>query len=232
VATPNAINLGQGHWNSQASSPGLSGNVPVQPITSGNFTPPTAPVPFWDSELTQGLDPANGNVSPWDTVKLGGWTLPGRASVDSTRGRRIDVKKVKGQHYATLTFNGYDPARITINLSIWTQGQLDMLAAIMPVLEAPPAAYADGTFDALDIVHPSLQLRNITQVLIEEIGSLKASSIKGVWDLKIRCLEYKRIPKAPASATATGSAYNVKTAISTQGALITPGNDLNFTGPP
>lgn len=225
------FNLGQGQWNSQGSSWGNSGNVPVQQLTDSQAsTPPQAPVPFWDAELTQGLDPANGNLSPWDVVTIGGWTLPGKSVVDARRGRRIDVKQVKGKHYATLTFNGYDPAKVSIVTTIWTQPQLDLMAVILPILESPPAKFKDGSFQAFDIKHPALQLRQITQVLIEEIGCLRQSGVKGAWELRIQALEYRRVA-TQATATVTGSDLKVKTAISASGPLVTPGNDANFLGP-
>jgi hypothetical protein len=227
--------LGSGSWNSQSTAWGNSGNVPGdQPPGSNN----ELTQPFWDAQLQKGLDPSNSNLSAWDIVFIGGKQLPGTCKVSGKRGRRIDIKQAKGTHYATLTFNGYDPARISIAISIWTQAQYDVLDGLMSMLEAPPHFYVDKSvaggkvFQALDISHPSMRLMGVSQVLVESIDPLHPTSVKGVWEMGVHVIEYK-VVKTSATSTVQGSQnYSTPAVITGQGPLLTPGNDANQLAPP
>jgi hypothetical protein len=168
-------------------------------------------LPFWDEPL-MGIEPGNARLSPWDVVYIAGQALPGISRVTGKRGKRYDLKKVKGTDFAKLTKQGYEPAEIRITEQIWTPQQLHALELIMPMLEAPPLVSKDGTQLALEIRYPTLDLRGLNSVVIKEISLLHPSSIKGVWEQDITCLEYKPdTGKRDATATVDGSGYNVKT---------------------
>lgn len=167
-------------------------------------------VPFWEDPPST-LDPSNAQLSPWDVVVLGGQPLPGICSVTGKRGKRFDLKKVKGSDFAKLTKQGYEPAEIRITERIWTRQQLNALELIMPMLEAPTQVTPDGTTPALEIRYPALDLRQINSVVIKEISFLRPGSMKGVFEMDITCLEWKPQPKTNATATVDGATYNVKT---------------------
>jgi hypothetical protein len=113
-------------------------------------------VPIWETGSV-GPDPLPGG--PWDTVILGGITMPGRALVEATRRRKLDHKSAPGGDTTTSTDLGYEAAEITIKLTVWEQGQLDALydamakltpvpkkATVLPQREADgslPVPYAD-----------------------------------------------------------------------------------------
>lgn len=167
--------------------------------------PPPASVPFWDVPPTT-LDPAEGLTSPWDTVFFGGQKFPGLARVKSKKQKRIDVKKKKGDSSATMTFVGYGPAEIDVSLSIWTQGQFDSLQALMPIILPKPARPGVVTnFSPIDIVYPSLVLMNIRSIIIVSVDALEPSTPKGIWAMKITCLEYYQPTKTDQTTTARGS---------------------------
>lgn len=179
--------------------------------TSGNATTMVRrQIPFWEDPPAT-LDPSNAQLSPWDVVVLGGQALPGICSVTGKRGKRYDLKKVKGSDFAKLTKQGYEPAEIRITERIWTRQQFYALQLIMPMLEAPTKVSADGTVAALEIRHPALDLRSINSVVVKEISLLRPGSMKGVFEMDITCLEYKPPSKTNSTATVDGATYNVKT---------------------
>jgi hypothetical protein len=162
-------------------------------------------VPFW-GDAPQTLDPGNGQLSPWDVVILAGQTLPGICTVTGKRGSRFDIKKSKGLNFATITRQGYDPARIRIVEKIWTPQQLDTLWFLLPLLEAPPATNYQGKLLAVDVYHPALAIRGISRVLIDSIGLLKPTAVRDVWEHEIDLIEYVTpVPKQNQTATANGS---------------------------
>lgn len=167
-------------------------------------------LPFWD-DPPLGLDPSNVRFSPWDVVYLGGQALPGLCLLSGKRGKRFDLKASKGSDFARITKQGYEPAEIKITERIWTRQHLHALELIMPMLEAPTKQADDGTLLAMEIRHPALDLRNISSVVIKEIGLLRPGSVKGVFEQDITCLEYKPPGKKNATATVAGATYNVQT---------------------
>lgn len=162
----------------------------------------SATVPFWDDSPVN-LVPSNAHLSPWDICLLDGLQLPGLCQVQSKRRRRLDVKKTKGSPGATITFCGTDPADVMITCRIWTQTHLDVYQFVVGLL-SPTAK--DAKFTAIDIDHPSLTLLGIHSVVIQHVDGLQPSSVKGVWETKISCIEYIPPSKKNVTKTATGSA--------------------------
>lgn len=167
-------------------------------------------LPFW-GEMPATLDPSNTQFNPWDVVFLGGQQLPGLCQVTGKRGKRYDLKKAKGSDFARITKQGYEPAEIRIVERIWTRQHLHALELIMPMLEAPTPRASDGSEQAIEIRHPALDLRGINAVVIQRIDFLRDSSIKGMKEQEIVCLEWKPT-KGNATTTVDGATmYNVKT---------------------
>lgn len=79
--------------------------------------------PATDTALSQPL-----SLPGWDAVKLGGNTLPGKCRV--SRGSlvlKIDRKKKPGVHGGNPTLQGINPQEFEIEVTVWTNDQLDAL---------------------------------------------------------------------------------------------------------
>lgn len=83
------------------------------------------PVPFWDDA-----------PGAWDTLSLGGVTVPGLASVSGQVARKMDTRSRAGADGATVRDRGYEPAQLEIHVKVWTAEQLaqleDLIASIHP----------------------------------------------------------------------------------------------------
>jgi hypothetical protein len=130
-------------------------------------------MPFWYDP------PAADGRTAWDVLILGGGKVPGIARVEARLGRRLDMKKAKGAHGASLTDEGYDPAQITITITIWEREHLDALRNFVAKLR--PKSTADPA--AVDVVHPQLQFLGITSIFIKEISAPRPVG-QGLYDVK------------------------------------------------
>lgn len=93
--------------------------------------------PEWDSGLA-GLEVADSNRNPWDTLVLGGVALPGRAHVRAHRGRKHDRKGAPGCDGETFTDLGSRVAELEIVITVWSAKQLEALTeALDKALPAP-----------------------------------------------------------------------------------------------
>lgn len=186
---------------------------------------PTLKAPeFWDAPLRGSGDyklDVGDNFSPWDIVKFGGVVAPGVALVQCRKGKRFDVKIEKGANVPTVTFVGFDLAEVIVTLRIWKQTQLNDLWLLAPTL-VPPASAPNNEDPKnwpppIDISHPSLQMLGINSVHIQHVGVLEPSGVKGVWQMRITCMEFQKPePTKNVTTTPKGSKsvqYNNRTAI-------------------
>lgn len=220
---------------------GPSQNIPIDDVPNINtfgLVVVASPIPFWDTPLDV-IDPSNAALPVWDVVFLAGQQLPGLCAVTGGRPKRFDVKKVKGQNFATLTSQGYDPAHIKIIQRIWTPQQWYALQLVMPILEPLFPTAPNAASEAIDIKFPALALRNIHSVVVQNISILTPTpGIHGCWQQEIDCLEYKPVRKTQNVTTSpTGSAQFARG--SPQSPLASfqppaasmPGADPLFSGP-
>jgi len=91
-------------------------------------------IPQWE---TGGVGPKAQELSPWDTLVLGGKTLPGRARVHSRRGRKHDRKGGPGADGETFTDLGSQAAELDISITLVDademQALVDALDGLLPV---------------------------------------------------------------------------------------------------
>lgn len=180
-------------------------NSPNDPLNG--VIPNKAPVPFWDDPSAT-MYASNNYMSPWDTCMLNTKPLPGICHVQFKKHKRFDIKKVKGQTEQSISFVGYDPGEVIIVCKIWTASQLDQLAAMMPIINQKPTKNkATGKYDmpAVDVSHPSLTLLEIHSLIIDAVDGLEPSTPKGVWQMKIHCLEFKAPDHKDKSSTTKSS---------------------------
>jgi len=129
----------------------------------------------------------------WDTVVLGQYTLPGLAQVKVAKAQKVDVKNAEGQSGATITFKGYEPAKVDIVLRMWTRDQWNAFQTMLPYFEPRPSKKAPQPFD---VAHPKTALRGIRSVYIPEIEGPDESTT-GIFDITFKCIEFlKPLPHA------------------------------------
>lgn len=91
------------------------------------------PVPFWDDA-----------PDAWDTLSLGGTTMPGLATVQGRVSRKMDTRSRAGADGARVRDRGYEPAHLEIHIKVWTREQLqeltEVLAALHPRNVTPPSS--------------------------------------------------------------------------------------------
>lgn len=141
----------------------------------------------------------------WNTCELGGITLPGLCKVDVSLSQEVDVKKPKGKHGATLTRQGYNPAKVKVRVRVWEAEQFDELqVAIANVWPASltrkknaPTMKVDGP---ISIEHPKTRLWGIRGVTI--LGIEDNNGDRGdVYEVTFDCIEFYPSPKTTATKT-------------------------------
>lgn len=104
--------------------------------------------PHWD------LQPG-----PWDTLVLGGVTLPGLSRVSGRIGRKMDVRSRPNADGARTRDRGYEPARLEAENRVWSDEQLEALSEALRVLNPrgnnPPPVGTDAR-RALDLARQDL----------------------------------------------------------------------------
>ena len=139
------------------------------------------------------LDPTG-----WDTVTIGNQPFPGIAQVRVSRSRKLDVKKPPGIDGATITCQGYEPAKVEIRLVIWTPKQSELLQQILPLIENAPGKEPPNGWA---ITHPAAQMRNVNAIIFQDISGPEPSSIQGAMEMKFTCLEWYPKPKNAVTKT-------------------------------
>lgn len=136
--------------------------------------------------------------SSWDTVELGGIALPGHCRVSVTRSYELDVKKPKGKSHASITYQGTNPAKVTIDVFIWTPQQYKDLRAAFNLI----APQADGP-DGVPIVHPKCTFWNVPSVFIENFSD-PANNRSDEMTIQISCVEFRKASKTTVTKTPKG----------------------------
>ena len=88
------------------------------------------------------------NPDAWNVCELGGLDMPGLANVKVRLSEELDIKKPKGGHGATITHQGYNPARVTITLRQTLTGLLPRFGSYM--VRRAAAATIEEALDGLE----------------------------------------------------------------------------------
>lgn len=161
--------------------------------------------PFWDQEETTEdliIERSQTPSAAWDTVVLGGRTLPGLCSVKGKKAGRIDKKQTPGKTGVVITHLGYEPAQVDIEMRIWTPRHwadwMGMIADFQPKAKrGPPAAFS--------VVYPSLNVYGIVQLYIVAIGLPRDIHPRGTKQIDLTCQEWN-----PESIDATNTVKALK----------------------
>jgi hypothetical protein len=103
----------------------------------------------------------------WETLVLGGKTVPGVAELTPTIPDGVDVQKPKGAKKATAVDNGDPPVEFDCTVTIWNAEQLNAFKVdIMPILKPRTKK---GARSPLQIEHPMAALCDVTAVMVREV---------------------------------------------------------------
>lgn len=150
-------------------------------------------IPFWGGSG----DSSGDSAQEWNTIFLGEDVLPGSAQFTSVRkARGIDVQKSKGTDGATLKDEGFEPGRVSIEVTLWEPGHWDEWQRIRPKIDPQKAG---GLRTPLDISAPETDEAGITQVYVQEIEQAPPRGGKKVY--RLDCIQWFPEPKAAKTST-------------------------------
>ena len=136
------------------------------------------PIPHW-------YDPDSG----WDQLYLGTVAMPGVWKVECSVSYAVDVKKGKGLAGATMTDEGYEPAKVTMmgrflpsHLGDWAEA-VRALSPRQRSKQRPP----------LKVRHPNAQIHGVENVYLLGIGSVEID--RGIGSVKVDAIEWFPAPK-------------------------------------
>jgi hypothetical protein len=125
---------------------------------------------------------------PWQTVRLAGQPLPGKAEVlGGSASRRVDVKNAPGADGAGITDRGLEPSRFKVRVTLWTAEHLAAWERRLPRIQ--PRA-GKGGLQRASIYHPALAHLGITEVCITQVSALQPGSTVGTYVSEIDCLQW------------------------------------------
>lgn len=144
------------------------------------------PLPFWD----------DGSNNEWDALVLGQTRFPGLATVTGSVSRKVDAKKAPGSDGATLTDQGYEPAKIEITIRVWDREQWDRLIS---AIGAVHPRRAGGVRQPLDIAHPAANALGVRSVYVTDIKFPEIAN--GILSLSMSATEWFPSPKPAGGKT-------------------------------
>jgi hypothetical protein len=135
----------------------------------------------------------NGNA--WDSLILGGLTIPGVAKVSGKVAEKIDVQVVKGTKGAKTVDEGPEPASLTIEI----EQTKDEASEFEKILDTLHPRKNDQHAGPLEIIHPSANLLGITSIKIKSISLPQLDSDLIKWT--IEAIEHFQEPKKAKAKT-------------------------------
>jgi hypothetical protein len=165
-------------------------------------------------------DPADPTTprTPWDTVQLGQFILPGICTVHISRARKSTIKTPKGASYATIKDSGLELAKVNIINQIAFDSQLQQLQAILSYFDTQLGTKVttktgqSQTIPGFAVNHPALLARGINSLYIEDIEGPVVSR-PGFITTTFKCVEVRNVRTErtakvdPGKSFAQGSAF-------------------------
>jgi hypothetical protein len=150
---------------------------------------PVAAAPFWDVEELGYESYGNyGQLSAWNVVFLGGMSMPGLAEV--TNGaceRKLDIKNAKGADGATISHNGYEPAKLDVLLTLATPQDWSLFQQVLPLIKPKLGKLPS---QPLAFSHPSTDPYGIDKVIVESVGIPKKGKVPGTREVHIKLVQW------------------------------------------
>ncbi len=150
----------------------------------------------------------------WDTLILGGEVFPGIASIGgSGLKRKIDIKKPKGSDGASLRDEGYEPARLAVELLIYSIADWDLLQALLPLINPRKKG---GVRSPLVITHPITRSLGINSIYVDTIPIFDHDKRNQWIKVRFTAIEWFPAPKPVKKAAGSGGS-NQKDKVSFEG---------------
>lgn len=123
----------------------------------------------------------------WDNVIVAGRPLPClREYPKAAPGRKLDSKSAAGSSGGTIVDKGYDLAKVTVSVSLWTPEHFRIWGALLEVIQPR----AGRRRDAVAIYHPALAALGISSVVVEKISSIEHSGTSGIFKAGFESIQY------------------------------------------
>lgn len=136
--------------------------------------------------------------SAWHTLVIAGQAAPGICTVKPKKGFKVDKKAGLGEDGGTTTLHGKDVPTVSVVIRVWTQAQLEAVAALLATLfPSGPAP------DPFTVSHPVLAMQGITSLFFESVEGPNQVE-PGLWEVTFSTTEF-RTPKSVGSTTPTKS---------------------------
>jgi hypothetical protein len=184
---------------------------------------PRAPrSPFW-APSPAGVFIQTGEPGPWERVTLAGIELPGYCAVRSSKARKAITVAGPGADKEEIFDLGAESPGISIVSYMWTEMHLAQYEQLVEAIEMKGGTRAKR--QAVDIVHPGLNLLDIASVYVTLITVPEPASVRGVYEFSIMAQEFAPEVKRPKAPKAAGgkqvihvesSLSSIPTAINTQ----------------
>jgi hypothetical protein len=124
----------------------------------------------------------------WDTVTLGGHTIPGRTDVETEVEKKVKKKRAAGRHGGRSTDKGDDLATVKLVVTIWTPEHFNAWEELLPKIHPHRQ---DEHRVALEIIHPSLSQLRINRVYVKGVSNLRKGSEVDTMTATITCIEFR-----------------------------------------
>jgi len=160
--------------------------------------------PMWDQGGSNAdLGAQWAQPGPWQSVRIAGEQLPGKAEViGGAAARKVDVKHATGADGAGVTDRGLEPARFKIRVSLWTGEHLARWERI--VARVQPRA-GKGGLQRVSVYHPALAQLGIHHICIVQVSVLQPGNVRGVYTTEIDCLQWMPPGKDVTKTVSTNS---------------------------
>lgn len=127
----------------------------------------------------------------WDFCYLDNQLCPGISKVTVEKSRDVDVQKPPGSDGANLSDKGYNPAKVTVELWIYTREQWE---AWQDLREKIDPQRAGGLRTPISISHPEPNGLGIDTVYVQSLSGAPPSAAHGKIE-RIECIQWFKAPE-------------------------------------
>jgi hypothetical protein len=170
---------------------------------------------FWDLAPDGAFEDADSGPGwarpgPWESVRLADVDLPGKCTVRSGKGRKLEVHQAQGANVEQLNDLGAETDEVLIVCQMWMPAHLERYADLVKAIEVKGGPR--GKPRALKIDHPGLALLGIDSIYVTHI-TVPEPVGKGVMEFSVRGSEFKPATGQPALLPSGPGIATVPTAI-------------------
>lgn len=136
-------------------------------------------------------------TEPIDYVTFAGHRTPGIAEITGAGSpRRWDERESYGYSGAFVVYHGQNLSHFAVNVRLITEDDWTAWYTFKPIVDRVPLGKLQRPFD---IVHPLLGMLGIHAAVVEDVS--QASQVEdGIWQIEIKCIEYRSPRLALAAA--------------------------------